>query len=197
MKKTSIFILIIFLTLTAFTNVEMSDRRITEYKVASSEKKIEVDSVLINGIPFSLKINKGVLDSISGLELNQENVYSLCVLLGIQFPDIVTKQAVIESGNFKSQLTTRGNNLFGMRRATRRPTTSSKKILFGYATYSNWTHSVIDYYIWQSQMIKKYPVKSDYFSWLKSRNYFGVSLAVYKKHVNGVKLKNIKTKVNQ
>lgn len=57
------------------------------------------------------------------------------VLLELNSPDFIFKQAIIESGEFKSQLAKQGNNLFGMRKATQRRNLAKEGRLLGYAMY--------------------------------------------------------------
>lgn len=81
-------------------------------------------------------------------ELNFQNLKDYMHEIKIHFPDIVFKQARIESGNFKSRICKENNNLFGMRLAKKRETTAvgeNKK----YAVYDNWQQSVDDYKLWQ------------------------------------------------
>ena len=68
--------------------------------------------------------------------------------LGIKFPHIVYRQALLESGFFKSKIFRFNNNLFGMKHPNKR-TTISKGNINGYAYYSNWKESLIDYSLWQ------------------------------------------------
>ncbi len=67
----------------------------------------------------------------------------------ISFPDGVLKKIIIESGHLKSKLTTKGNNLFGMRKPGVRPTAALETKLYGYATYKHWIYSIIDYKLWE------------------------------------------------
>ncbi len=43
-----------------------------------------------------------------------ERVYNECIRQGIKYPEIVTKQAILETGHFKSYNCTHRNNLFGL-----------------------------------------------------------------------------------
>ena len=71
-------------------------------------------------------------------------------LLNIAHPDIVYKQAVIESGNFNSDIFLKFNNMFGMKRAYKRPNVQIGYIKNDYAIYENWQMSIVDYAIWQA-----------------------------------------------
>lgn len=88
-------------------------------------------------------------------EFNEDNLKHLIKVLNIQHPDIVYAQAVLESGNFTSNLFFEKNNLFGMGIPSRRRSLSITKE----GTYSDyqanhlqgWQLSVIDYALWQDK----------------------------------------------
>jgi flagellum-specific peptidoglycan hydrolase FlgJ len=69
--------------------------------------------------------------------------------LKIRYPDIVYRQAVIESENFTSRFFLENNNLFGMKQVYSRPSTQIG-IDRGYGVYRNWKESVLDYAIYQA-----------------------------------------------
>jgi hypothetical protein len=88
-------------------------------------------------------------------EFNEDNLKHLIKVLNIQHPDIVYAQAVLESGNFKSELFLRNHNLFGMGvPSNRRMLTADTKGKFSNykANYlQGWQLSVIDYALWQDK----------------------------------------------
>ena len=81
--------------------------------------------------------------------MNVKNVQMAVWSLPFKHKDIIVAQAILETGWFKSKNCVNNNNLFGMRRAYTRMTTSDTT-LNGYAHYTNWRQSVIDYYLLQS-----------------------------------------------
>ena len=81
--------------------------------------------------------------------MNVKNVQMAVWSLPFKHKDIIVAQAILETGWFKSKNCVYNNNLFGMRRAYTRMTTSDTT-LNGYAHYTNWRQSVIDYYLLQS-----------------------------------------------
>ena len=101
----------------------------------------------------------------TGAPLTKQNVARAIAMLGIKHGGIVFRQSMLESGHLKSKLARNGNNLFGMKKNKRLWCLDKK--LYGYATYSEWIYSVIDYYEWQ----KKRDVGADYFKYLKKRRY--------------------------
>jgi flagellum-specific peptidoglycan hydrolase FlgJ len=90
----------------------------------------------------------------------------LIIDLNIAHPDIVIAQAIIESGNFKSNIFKENNNLFGMKMPAYRKTTAIG-INRGHAVYSSWRESVIDYALWQGKRAR-YSTKNQYLRRLKS-----------------------------
>ena len=83
-----------------------------------------------------------------------DSVKLLIQQTNIAHPDIVYRQAVLESGNFTSAIFRENNNLFGMRRAYRRPHTQTGENR-GYAVYGSWQMSVADYALWQAWSAKR------------------------------------------
>lgn len=99
-------------------------------------------------------------------KINYDTLYKEIVKQGIEFPEIVFAQAILESGHFRSRLFKSNNNIFGMRRARKRETLSksSKK---GYAYFETWQDCVKDYKIYQSTiMLGKFFTPLMYFRFL-------------------------------
>lgn len=69
--------------------------------------------------------------------------------MNIQHPDIVYKQCLLESGNFKSAVFKNNNNCLGMKLAKSRPTTAVGED-FGHAKYQSWQDCIRDYALWQT-----------------------------------------------
>lgn len=84
-----------------------------------------------------------------GDTLTVDNLILTVWALPFRHKNIVVAQAILETGWFKSQNCINNNNLFGMRRSYSRISTSDETI-GGYAHYSNWKMSVVDYYLLQS-----------------------------------------------
>lgn len=101
------------------------------------------------------------------LPLTTQNVRYILEKCKVQFVDEVLKQSIHESGNFKSKLAVKGNNIFGMRKAKSRENFALKNKYCGYATYEHWVYSVADYKLWQGN--KK--IKGKYSKYLQSRQY--------------------------
>jgi len=138
---------------------------------------------------FEDKYNN-VIEKWIDISFTEENLIMSMYDLDIQHKETVFRQAVVESGNFKSKLFKNGNNLFGMRRATQRETKALKKTYMGYAKYPHWIHSIIDYKIWQGDKNI-----NDYKTFLKKRNY--AKNVNYFSHLKSVRLdKDLKQLLN-
>jgi hypothetical protein len=96
--------------------------------------------------------------------------------LPFKHKDIVLAQAILETGWFKSKNFMNNNNLFGMRQPHTRMTTSDTAY-DGYAHYTNWQQSVIDYYLLQSTTETIYPrSREQYYHYLdKTYSEVGIS----------------------
>jgi len=104
--------------------------------------------------------NTIVHDSFSSLLLKDE-----IKRLDIKFPDIVYGQARLESGNFKSNVFKKYNNLFGFRKSE-------------YLYFRHWKECVAYYANWQ----KKYYKQGDYFEFLTKIGYAEAD-SIYKERV--------------
>ena len=99
-------------------------------------------------------------------KFSENNLKKLLEKLHVKNIDIVIAQAKIETGNFKSKVFLENNNLFGMRQARQRITTSTGTNL-NHATYDNWQDSVIDYTIYQSTYLKSFN-RNEYLDYLQA-----------------------------
>ena len=107
-----------------------------------------------------------------------QEVYTYIVCSDIKFPDIVLRQAIWETGWFKSKHMIHKNNLFGFRH--------SKE----YMNFKNWKECVDYYKSWQ---LRQYTREGeDYYAFLVRIKY-----AQSKKYIGCLKSLNVKTaKVN-
>ena len=96
----------------------------------------------------------------------EDSVYNYILELNIQHPEVVLRQARIESGNFKSRVFLENNNMFGMKIPNKRPNMVSGSNM-GYAVYNNWQESVIDYALYQVYSGKNLS-KEDYIKMLNN-----------------------------
>lgn len=98
-------------------------------------------------------------------KLDGTMVYKELVKIGVKFPEIVTAQAKLETGNFTSDYYNIRNNLFGFR---------GKK---GYLYFESWKHACQNYKQWQD---KHYKYGKDYFTFLKDIKYAEDSMYIQK-----------------
>lgn len=80
-------------------------------------------------------------------EVNDSILYAFLVENNAWYPDILLKQAKIESGNYKSNVFKNSNNLYGMKKVGKRNTTQ-RGTYNGYGVYDNWCLSALDRMLW-------------------------------------------------
>ncbi len=102
-------------------------------------------------------------------KFSEEKFKEYLLQLNIRFPHIVYAQAVLETGNFKSNIFSSNNNLFGMKEAKVRATTNLGTDL-GHAVYGHWRESVVDYALFQCAFLTKIKTEEGYYEYLK-QNY--------------------------
>jgi len=73
---------------------------------------------------------------------------------GIKYKDIVILQSQLETGHYTSDIFLNGNNLFGMKYPSRRPTVATG-IYKEHAKYAHWSDSVVDYAMWQEYYLSR------------------------------------------
>jgi len=81
-----------------------------------------------------------------------------------KYPEIVKAQSLVESGHFKSAVFKQNNNMFGMRMAMVRISTTRSSNL-NHAYYDNWKDCVIDRALYEAQYLSKL-TKEQYFEYL-------------------------------
>lgn len=94
-------------------------------------------------------ITKGQHPDSVKVYVTKDQVFDYAKQIGIQHPDIVSLQFIIETGNCSSNLCRNYNNLFGFKKHRRLASFSTGTTKSGYAIYPNWKSSVADYLIWQ------------------------------------------------
>jgi len=96
----------------------------------------------------------------------EQKLVDYLIEINVKFPDIVFSQARYESGNFKSTIFKDNNNLFGMKVANVRATTSLGE-QHGHAYYRSWRESVMDYALYQNAYTRKIDNREEYMQYLK------------------------------
>ncbi len=106
--------------------------------------------------------------------LDENEVYCYIKKAGIKNPEIVLKQAIYESGHFKSANCVKKNNLFGFR----------SRII--YKSFETWQDCVDYYKRWQDKHYTN--DKEDYYHFLQRINYSGYKDFSYSSQVQKVKI---------
>ena len=115
--------------------------------------------------------NKEVIDSVENKQkeafsVNQSSVYNMICIADIKHPDIVLRQAVLETGHFKSNVLKKNNNLFGFHNG--KEYLKFKTIFDSCIYYKEWQkHHYFggDYYVFLNEY--KYASDSNYVNVLK------------------------------
>lgn len=79
--------------------------------------------------------------------VNDSILYQFLMDNGAWYPDILLKQAKLESGNYTSNVYNNTCNLYGMKKVGKRQTTQ-RGVYNGYGVYDNWCLSVLDRMLW-------------------------------------------------
>lgn len=136
MKKTSIYsFLKIGIVLIGLIIITILLRKI--YKEASNN----TNDLNINSVQ--------ILDT---LEF-KDSVLNFIFELRLEHPYIVYSQAIIESGNFTSNIWKENNNMFGMKMPERRATLAIG-INKGHSVYRSWKECIVDYALFQSSYLR-------------------------------------------
>lgn len=99
------------------------------------------------------KVESARLDT---LTLTKDNVLFVIKQLGLHHPEIVMKQAILETGHLTSKLCVKFGNLFGIKKNGK------------YAHYKHWTQSIRDY---KDLVQYKYKRGEDYYKFLTRIGY--------------------------
>ena len=120
----------------------------------------------------------------------EEIVYKEIVDAGIEFPEVVLRQALLETGDFSSKVFQENCNLFGMKQARVRETTAMGTSR-NHAVYTNWKASIQDYKHWQDYNFERDSCNGDYYSYLIKRKY-----ATDRSYIHKLKSVKLKTEEN-
>ena len=113
------------------------------------EKPPEVQEVII--------VHEKYDDFFKDQEATGASMLVACEYYGVKYPSIVTAQAILESGNFKSEIFKKYNNPFGLYNSKAKD----------YYKFNHWTEAIIAY---QTMIEYKYE-GGDYYSFLDSIGY--------------------------
>jgi hypothetical protein len=99
-----------------------------------------------------------------------ELLWAALIFEDIKSPEIVYKQAQLETGNFTSELFIKANNLFGMKLPHVRDTYADGEYNY-HAYYKTWISCVKDYKLFQEYYASQSYDLTDYLSFLKDMGY--------------------------
>lgn len=115
----------------------------TSYTSNKVERKVqEIELSYVDSLDITLNII-----------LFEDSVYNYIKELNIKHPDLVFRQARLESANFTSNVFKSNNNMFGFKQAFKRANTQNG-VLGSYAYYNTWQDCVIDYALYQTYSAK-------------------------------------------
>lgn len=103
----------------------------------------------------STKNNNVNINSVQILDTLEfkDSVLNFIFELRLEHPYIVYSQAIIESGNFTSNIWKENNNMFGMKMPERRATLAIG-INKGHSVYKSWKECIVDYALFQSSYLR-------------------------------------------
>ena len=130
-----IFSIAFFVTLGLYLNKEDKVKLLTD-KIQQEEQVL------------SLEYSIGYWFINTPKEINDTVLYQFLLDNNAWYPDILLKQAKIESANYSSNIYKKTNNLYGMKKVGKRQTTQLNNTYNGYGSYNNWCLSVLDRMLW-------------------------------------------------
>lgn len=147
-----------------FLGILVSGISVAFYHLGSKSGNKEAEKEFLE----STLLDLNHVENIEG-DFSEEKFRYFLDKMSVSYPDIVYAQALLETGHFSSSIFVENNNLFGMKKAYRRPTTCIA-VKNGHAQYETWQDSVIDYLIYQRIYLKQVKTEDEYLSYLA--NYY-------------------------
>ena len=152
------------------------DKNSLQFKKLSRKKGLLLAGGIFGILAFSTSITPGPQtaqetitivkhDTVFTQQFSEENLIRYMKELNIKYPHIVLAQARIESGTYISAIFKENHNLFGMKKSYQRATTAVGRNR-GHAQYDHWTHSVIDYALWQNKYLSRAKNEAEYYEYL-------------------------------
>ena len=120
----------------------------------NQENKVLKEQLIKDEEQLSLEYSIGYWFINNPKEINDTVLYQFLLDNNAWYPDILLKQAKIESANYTSNVYKNTNNLYGMRKVGKRQTTQLNNTYNGYGCYSNWCLSVLDRMLWDIFVFK-------------------------------------------
>lgn len=118
-----------------------------EWKQAKDENKNYKTELIETEAILSLEYSIGYWFIHTPEKPTDSALYTLLKENGAWYPEILLKQAKLESSNYTSNLYRNNNNIYGMKEVYSRPTTQ-RGGRNGYGFYDNWCLSALDRLLW-------------------------------------------------
>ena len=135
----------------------------TKYHQEKSDNEILTEKIQQEEQMLSLEYSIGYWFINQPEEVNDSILYIFLKDNNAWYPEILLKQAKIESGNYTSNIYMNTNNLYGMKKVGKRQTTQLHNTYNGYGCYTNWCESVLDRMLWDAFYFKnEKPTKEEY-----------------------------------
>lgn len=119
-----------------------------KYHQGKSDNEVLTEKIQQEEQILSLEYSIGYWFINTPKEVNDSILYQFLIDNNAWFPDILLKQAKIESANYTSDVYKNTNNLYGMKKVGKRQTTQVNNTYKGYGCYNNWCLSVLDRMLW-------------------------------------------------
>lgn len=120
----------------------------------NQENKVLKEQLIKDEEQLSLEYSIGYWFINNPKEINDTVLYQFLLDNNAWYPDILLKQAKIESANYTSNVYKNTNNLYGMRKVGKRQTTQLNNVYNSYGCYNNWCLSVLDRMLWDIFVFK-------------------------------------------
>lgn len=127
---------------------------LVKYQQEKSDNEILIEKIQQEEQILSLEYSIGYWFINNPKEINDTVLYQFLLDNNAWYPDILLKQAKIESANYTSNVYKNTYNLYGMKKVGKRQTTQLNNIYNGYGCYSNWCLSVLDRMLWDVFVFK-------------------------------------------
>jgi len=135
----------------------------TKLKNVAEDNKILKEQLYKDETELALEHSIGYWFINKPEEINDSILYLFLKDNNAWYPEILLKQAKIESGNYTSNVYMNTNNLYGMKKVGKRQTTQLNNTYNGYGCYTNWCESVLDRMLWDIFYFKnEKPTKEEY-----------------------------------
>jgi hypothetical protein len=135
----------------------------TKLKNVAEDNKILKEQLYKDETELALEHSIGYWFINKPEEINDSILYVFLRDNNAWYPEILLKQAKLESGNYSSNVYKNTNNLYGMKKVGKRLSTQLKDTYNGYGCYTNWCESVLDRLLWDIFYFKnEKPTKEEY-----------------------------------